>query len=301
MAVENFSSQHHYFSAGIVPAAIGLAAALGLFASSALAQQRPVSHAPTPAAEARCGRLADRLLTATGSSEVLRGATQISRLQFQNGLANIPNLTDAEKQQINAAFGRAFDPDRLSASVRSHLISRCDVPTYSAVLSALASPVAQKMRQIEGEAATPAGSAALRQYFDGLRAHPPSSERVALVQRLEASRHEVRFLENLLVVMARETAAGFGTPSPSDRDLRDSMENYLPMMKRMMLLRELGVYRDAPDQDLAQYSAMWESAPFQRFNRILGASFVAALGSGVRQAAQAVRPFLGKAPVQPRR
>jgi hypothetical protein len=295
--VKNFSSLLH-FSARPAPAAIGLAATLGLFASSALAQQTSVLHTPR-AERSRCDHLADQLLTATGSNEALRGATQISRLQFQNGLAGIPNLTDADKQQINAAFARAFDPERFRASIRSHLALRCDAPTYSAVLSTLASPVAQRMRQFEAEAGTAAGSAALRRYFDGLNAHPPSSRRVALVDRLEASRHEVQFLENLFVLMARETAAGFGTIPPSDSDIRNSMETYVPMVKRMILLRGLGVYRDASDQDLAQYSAMWESAPFQKYNRILRQSLEVALGSGVRQAAQAVRPFLGKAPSRP--
>ena len=70
------------------------------------------------------------------------------------------------------------------------------------------------------------------------------------------------------------------------------MQNYLPMAKQMILMRGLGVYRDAPDRDLVGYTAMWLSPSFQRFNRILAESFDAAFGTGVREAAQAVRPFL---------
>lgn len=295
-AVKNSGLTHHSV-ARVAPVAIGLVAMIGLCSGSVLAQQKPIPHtASTPVKAAGCGQLADRLLTDTGYSNALRGATQISRIQFQSGLATIPDLTKTEKQRIEAAFGRAFDPDRLRASVRSHLVSSCDVATYNAVLSALASPLGQRMRRIEDQAGTAAGAAALRQYFHQLNAHPPAPERVALIQRLETNRHELEFLESLLFVMARQTAAGFGNRPPSDEDIRESMQVYLPMAKRMILLRGLGVYRDAPDRDLEAYSAMWKTAPFQKFNRILGKSFEVALGSGVRQAAQAVRPYLGKVP-----
>jgi hypothetical protein len=300
-AVKNLGSTYRLL-ARFAPMAIGLVAMIGLCFGSVLGQQSPIPHtAPTSAKAAGCGQLADRLLTDTGYSNALRGVTRISRIQFQSGLARIPNLTKAEKQQIEAAFGRAFDADRLRASVRSHLVSRCDIATYNAVLSALASPLGQRMRRIEDRAGTAAGAAALRQYFYQLHAHPPAPERVALIQRLESNRHELEFLENLLFVMARETALGFGNRPPSDVDIRESMQIYLPMAKRMILLRGLGVYRDAPDQDLAAYSAMWKTAPFQKFNRILGKSFEVALGSGVRQAAQAVRPYMGKVPPRPNR
>jgi hypothetical protein len=86
---------------------------------------------------------------------------------------------------------------------------------------------------------------------------------------------------------------------PSDTDLRASLQAALPMAKQMILLRELGVYRDAPDKDLVRYTALWLSPAFQRFNRILGESFDAAFGSGVREAAQAVRPFLKRAGPEP--
>lgn len=281
--------------------AIGLVAGVPVCAGPISAQQRPIPHTAAPASNAvECGKLADRLLIETGYSSALNGATQISRMEFQSGLASIPNLTETDKKRIEAAFGHALDPVRLRASVRSHLVSRCDVATYSAVLSALATPLGQRMRRIENAAGTPAGSAALRQYFDQLNAHPPTEQRIAVVKRLETSRHDAQFLENLLFVIFRQTAVGFGNRPPSDAEIRDSLETYMPMAQRMILLRELAVYRDVPDGDVAQYAAMWESAPFQRFNRILAASFEAAFGEGVRQAAQAVRPFLGKAPSRPK-
>jgi hypothetical protein len=251
------------------------------------------------AAPARCDELAERLLAKTGYSDALRGATRISRMEFQTGLSEIPNLSDAERGQAEAAFARAFDPARLRASVRSHLVSRCDVPTYQAVLASLASPLALRMRRLEDASGTKAGAEALRAYYEQMHDNPPSQDRVELLERLEASRHEIEFLQNLLMVMARETAAGFGEPMPSDTDLRASLQAALPMAKQMILLRELGVYRDAPDKDLVQYTALWLSPAFQRFNRILGESFDAAFGSGVREAAQAVRPFLKRAGPEP--
>lgn len=287
------------FSTSIVPRVVVLSSAILLLAGPVAARQKPGSPAtqpPRPAQAANCGQLADRLLAATGYSDTLNSVTRISHRQFQNGLAGFPNLTEAQKHQVNAAFGRAFDPVRLRARVRARLVSRCDVATYDAVLTALASPLAQRMRRIEAEAATPTGSQALRRYFDRIRNHPPSDGRVELIQRLEMSRQEPQLLVSLFTVMTRETAVGFHKPPPTDADIRNSMEEYLPFAKQMMLLRGLAVYRNAPDRDLIRYSAMWQSAPFQRFNAILGQSFVAAFGAGVREAAQAVRPFLGKAP-----
>jgi hypothetical protein len=260
----------------------------------------PATQSPRPAPASNCGQLADRLLSATGYSNTLRSVTQIWRRQFQNGLAGFPNLTEAQKRQVDDAFSHAFDPVRLRARVRARLVSRCDVATYNAVLTALASPLAQRMHRIEAEAGTPAGSQALRRYFDQIRTHPPSNARVALVERLEMSRQEPQLLVNLLTAMARETAIGFHTPPPSDADVHQSMQQYLPFASRMILLQGLAVYRNAPDRDLIRYSAMWQSAPFQRFNAILSQSFVAAFGRGVREAAQAVRPFLGKAPPGPK-
>jgi hypothetical protein len=253
------------------------------------------------AAPARCRELTDQLLAKTGYADALRGATEISRMEFQTGLSEIPNLNDAERSQANAAFARAFDPTRLRSSVRSQLIAKCDVATYEAVLASLASPLALRMRRLEDASGTKAGAEALRTYYDHMQQNPPGEERVELMERLEKSRHEMEFLQNLLLVMARETAAGFGEPVPSDTDIRASMQGALPMAQQMILLRELGVYRDAPDKDLVQYTAMWLSPAFQRFNRILGESFDAAFGTGVRQAAQAVKPFLKRAGSKPAR
>lgn len=283
----------------MVPKVVLLSPAMLLLICPLAARQKastPATQPPRPAPVSNCAQLANRLLDATGYSNTLRSVTHISRRQFQNGLAGFPNLTAAQKRQVNAAFSRAFDPVRLRARVRARLVSRCDVATYNAVLTALASPLAQRMHRIEVDAGTPAGSQALRRYFDQIRSHPPSDARVALIERLETSRQEPQLLVNLFTVLARETAVGFHTPPPSDADIHQSMQQYLPFASRMILLQGLAVYRNAPDHDLIRYSAMWQSAPFQRFNAILSESFVAAFGAGVREAAQAVRPFLGKAP-----
>ncbi len=285
-------------STRVVPLVVSCLGLVFLCAGSVSARQLPVRRTASPVAKAEvCGHLADRLLSAIGYADSLNGATQISRMEFQSGLDTIPNLTAGERKQVSDAFGRAFDSARLQASVRAHLVLRCDEGTYNAVLSSLASPLAQRMRRIEVQAGSPEGAAALRQYFDHIRLHPPSNERMAVVGRLADSRHELQFLERLLLVTAREIAVGFGNPPPSQAEIRDAMQTYLPMAQRMILIRELGVYRDVPDRDLSRYAAMWESGPFQRFSRILEESSAAAFGSGVREAAQAVRPFLGKAPV----
>jgi hypothetical protein len=272
-------------------------------AARVAAQVKPAPRASAVrrAAEepASCEQLADRLLAKTGYSDALRGATQISRMEFQSGLAELPNLSEAERSQVNTAFAHAFDPARLRSSVRVHLISHCDVPTYEAVLASLSSPLALRMRRLEDASGAKAGAEALRAYYEQMRRRPPSDERVELMERLSTSRHEMQFLQNLLLVIARETAAGFGEPPPSDADIQASLETALPMAKQMILMRELGVYRDAPDKDLVEYTAMWLSPPFQRFNRILGESFDAAFGAGVREAAQAVRPFLKRAGTEP--
>lgn len=277
-----------------VPLLAGCLAAVLLSAGSLSAQQR--RQVPPAGNAAVCGHLADQLLTATGYADSLKGATEISRIEFQLGLDSISHLTAADRKQIEEAFGRAFDPVRLRASIRAHMIQHCDQGTYNAVLYSLSSPLAQKMHQIEVQAGTAAGIVALRRYFDQISQHPPSAERMAVVKRLVASRHQLQFLERLLFVTAREIAVGFGNPPPSGANVRDAMRTYLPMADRMLLMRELGVYHDVPDRDLSRYAAMWESAPFQRFNRILTESSAAAFGSRVREAAQAVRPFLGKAP-----
>lgn len=288
------------FSGRSIAAVIGVCLSLGAPAAC-FAAQLPARPARVGTAPATCVQLTDRVLERTGYSAALRSAAEISRIEFQSGLARIPNLSDAEKSRMNAAFAHAFDPARLHSRVRSQLIARCDAPTYQSVLAELASPLGRRMRRLEDASGTKAGAQALRAYFDQMRQHPPSRERVELIERLETSQHEVEFLENLLMVMSRETAAGFGKPAPSETDIQASMQNHLPMIKQMILMRGLGVYRDAPDKDLVGYTAMWLSPSFQRFNRILAGAFDAAFGAGVREAAQAVRGFLkrdGREPSQ---
>jgi hypothetical protein len=285
---------------GVVTAACLFLCAPAVARAVAQGNPAPQVNAGRPvAAPAKCDDLVDQLLAKTGYSDALRGATEISRMEFQTGLSEIPNLNDADRSQANAAFARAFDPARLRSSVRSQLVSRCDAPAYKAVLASLSSLLALRMRRLEDASNSKAGAEALRAYYDQMHEHPPSEERVELLERLEKSRHEMEFLQNLLLVMARETAAGFGEPAPSDADIRVSLQSVLPMAQQMILLRELGVYRNAPDKDLVQYTAMWLSPAFQRFNLILGESFDAAFGTGVREAAQAVRPFLKRGSAEP--
>ncbi len=277
-------------------------AALAWFAVAALgislgAQARPehrkaVAPATVNGTRAVCRGMAGRLLDISGYGDALRGATAISRLQFQNGLAAIPGLNNAQRSQVAGAFARAFDPDRLRLRIRANLVARCDPVAYRAVLTGLSSPLGRRMRAWQAAAGTPEGARAIQLYLRQSAAQPPSPGRLALIQKLEASRHEFDFLQGLLVVMAREAAIGFGSTPPSDANIRRSLELNLPMAEKVVLLREAAVYRQAPDQDLVRYASLWSSAPFERFSGILAASFDAAFGTSVREAAQAVRPLI---------
>jgi hypothetical protein len=271
-----------------------VAAAFGVSLSAQVrpGQRKPAAPVEVNHTRAACQQQSGRLLDISGYGDALRGATAISRLQFQNGLAAIPGLSNAQRTQVVGAFARAFDPNRLRVRIRANLVSRCDPATYQAVLTGLGSPLGRRMRAWEVAAGTPEGARAVQSYLSHSAEQPPTPDRLALIQKLETSRHELDFLQGLLVVMAKEAAIGFGSTPPSDADIGRSLELNLPMAEKIILLREAAVYRHAPDQDLAQYASLWSSAPFQRFSRILAASFDAAFGTSVREAAQAVRPLI---------
>ena len=254
--------------------------------------RKPVAPAAVNGRRAVCREMAGRLLDVSGYGDALRGATKISQLQFQNGLAAIPDLTDAQRNKVAGAFARAFDPDRLRLRIRANLVARCDPAAYRAVLTGLGSPLGRRMRAWQVEAGTPKGVRAIQLYLRQSETQPLSPDRLALIQKLETSRHEFDFLQGLLVVMAREAAIGFGSTPPSDANIRRSLALNLPMAEKVVLLREAAIYRQASDQDLVRYASLWDSGPFERFSGILAASFDAAFGTSVREAAQAVRPLI---------
>lgn len=158
----------------------------------------------------------------------------------------------------------SFPPDSLRQRLRERFAAdfNFNEPHLRALLADISGPVAQRMIALEARGGD--DEAGLTQFLEKQRQTPLPEQRQALFRRLEAAVGASRQATEITLVTARAMmqgagAAGGQSVADLEGELAKMRATLEPRMREGLLLSLAYTYRDASDEDLAAYAAIYES------------------------------------------
>ena len=218
-----------------------------------------------------CRALVDELIVATGlKSDFSLFSRDIYPAVTTNAFHGLDSKTRAE---VIAIMQREFHPSVLEAGVRRGLLGRCDPANYAASLEVLRSPLVARMIKLEMAFNSRAVGNDRKSRAAAFREHPATQQRMALLQHLDDATGSSDFLIDLTVSAITSLAssiAGEGVPQAQLDDLRAKLT---AAAKQGSLGTFYVAYQSATDDELRQYTAVWETPPIQQLNDAIKAVF----------------------------
>lgn len=236
----------------------------------------PFAHA---ADDPERAALIDELIAGSGIDAVIDELPANLAAQFE---ALPPNVYDDDVDRYAKAMLAAADLDRFREAVKALLEANYDPKRYKAIRDVLATPFARKMLAVELAANRPEAQAGLEQFLT----NPPANlsvKRLALIHKIDKGAH----VTESMWILASDVAVGIAISKadtlPEDfhlelTDLREARNQTRGVMwDGLAELTEVSLaymYRDVPDEELAQYVAMYESKPMRWFAELQHAAWV---------------------------
>jgi hypothetical protein len=164
-------------------------------------------------------------------------------------------------------LGDAFRTEVLYGAVRGAFRSNYDPSRMGFVIAQLRTPLFRKVAALEVAASEPGAKQDLERFALGLQGDIPKPERVALVQRHEASMRSAELQIEMGVVAYRTVTRSLEPVLPSEkrptaretdfaeRTLRAQQDRLV----REALVRWLYTFRSLTDEELAEYVAFGET------------------------------------------
>lgn len=225
----------------------------------------PQVAAPAPAPQASAAAvnreaLIDEALEATGMNKA------VDQIQEQMTAGMDAGGQGKLKPEVRALLRKtmleSFPPDSLRQRLRERFAADFNEPHLRALLADISGPVAQRMIALEAQGGD--DEAGLTQFLEKQRQTPLPEPRQALFRRLEAAVGASRQATEITLVTARAMmqgagAAGGQSVADLEGELAKMRATLEPRMREGLLLSLAYTYRDASDEDLAAYAAIYES------------------------------------------
>lgn len=221
----------------------------------------PGQASAPPSPEQAKATLVGEALEATGMNRALE---QISQQMMEGGDASgsadqVPPEVAAKLRQ---AMRESFPAEPMRERLRQRLLTDYNEAYLRALLDDVKKPEIQSL--IAMESAHAPSRETLLAFAEEQRQAPPPPARAELLKRLEAAVGATRQASEIVMTTARAMMQGVanasGRPAPALEDkmaqLRATLE---PTLRENLLLSMAYTYRQAKDENLSAYTAMYES------------------------------------------
>lgn len=242
--------------------------------------------AQDPAPE--CGALTAQALELSGMNEFVEQLPAIFE-EYARDKMEEDAASPEEQEKFLAAMQGVFDPEVVSAGLRTALERECEPAVMQSAVASLDSPLAQKMRKLEAAAGTAEGAQRLEEFAGNLPGNPPEAGRLQLVRRLDEISGASEFQADMTIAMLQGMAEGFGQEKQAAEQLPTVRRDLFPVVRASVLVTMLFSYQEASDQELNDYIALYESEPLQRFTRTVTQAFNAAVKGQAKEAARRLK------------
>jgi len=224
-------------------------------------------------------------------------------------VAQVPLLLQAQLEQergehppevyqaLRQAFAQAYAAETLYEKVVAHFEAAATAEQLLAAREWLRTPLSQKMTRLEIAAGAPQAQEEMQEFAASLEADPPSSDRVALVQELDAAVGATDTTIAISVATVRAVVKGVQPLLPAEQRMSEEeieeevtgLEAELQStMKYSTWLSFLYTYRSVSDQELADYLAYWQSAEGRWLSRTTGDALVDAITAAAEDAGKRI-------------
>ncbi len=117
----------------------------------------------------------------------------------------------------------------------------------------------------------------LQGYIAAVSQHPPSAERLQLIQRLDTSSGGTTLLADTIQVTMRTMMALEGRQAAANSPGAQIPKTVLDSLHNMVVTTLLFTYRDVSDQELGQYADIWERPALRNFTASFSQAFIGTL------------------------
>lgn len=224
-------------------------------------------------------------------------------------VAQVPLLLQAQLEQerdqhppeayqaLRQAFAQAYRAETLYDRVIAHFEAAATTEQLLAAREWLRTPLSQKMTQLEAAAGTPQAQQEMQEFAASLGANPPSSDRVALAQELDAAVGATDTTIAISVATVRAVVKGVQPLLPAEQRMAEEEIEHEVMeleaelqqtMKYGTWLSFLYTYRSVSDQELTDYLAYWQSAEGRWLSRTAGDALLEAVTAAAEDAGKRI-------------
>ena len=301
-------------------------AAKGAPEASKPAAAAPVAAAPSPAPGADAAKAAaaakpaakpiptnpDQLIaeiieTSGAKAQIQVFAREVGRNASAASQSGQQKMSDADAKSLYEIAGRIFEPGKMTADVAASLKASYDADRMTRFLEIVRRPIALKMTAQETRQTPPEETARL---LEDIRKNPPSAARQKLVQTLDEITQSTETGVQLATMTAREMVdatfnelqkAGKQIPKQARQLMGSQIVASQGSMRSSFRTTFLIIYRDASDEELAEYVKLLDTDTGRWGLQLLADAQRSVVESRVRGFAQevaqlAVRQVLARGP-----
>jgi hypothetical protein len=217
---------------------------------------------PSSAQEA----LVEEALDLSGVEAILARA----REQMDPRLARRQGLSEREMDLLKRVQAEWFETGAFREAITGKLRARFSPERVSALLDGVRSPLVRKMIELETQVASaPLLATELSDFSLRLQTHPPTPQRVALIQRLDGATQTSETISRAVIAMMRGAARQIDPTVPAEMRLQHGdldkliqrfKYEYQPAIQQGTRMRLLYAYRSIADKELEDYVRWRESA-----------------------------------------
>jgi hypothetical protein len=184
--------------------------------------------------------------------------------EFAEGLQDVLGMglgntySPAVAQRVAIIARAEFDSSKLLSKLEQRFVGACNMSMLQAVIAGMTSDPARKMADMEEFVDSPEGVQKRAEYIRSSRPAPVSA-RLDLLEKLQATRGSGEFVVDVVSAVDRAIGAKSAYSGASAR------KKFLDRYQSGELQKMQFTYRDATDQELAQYIELLQSRPFRDF------------------------------------
>ena len=244
------------------------------------------------------------VLERSGLSELINQLPQHIQAGMSDSLrdGNEAGIPPEDIVVISDIVQQSFASEAIMHDVVAHFEQHYDKARLASVMKQLETPLAERMMQLEVEAARPEAYQEMMKFAATLETDPPATPRLELLSDLDKKSHtteltvalQVEIIQSIMRVMAAY-AAEQGIPFATEE-----MEQTLDTMsgqvwdnaQYMTLVSYLYTYRQVSDADIREYTGMYQDTDMQWYLALSSSALINAMSRAMTNAGESITQHL---------
>lgn len=268
-----------------------------------LAATLVLAFAPAAHAEVDRSAVVRKLMTLSGVENQMKPvASQVSaEILTQSQQRSVPGL---ETVLVGAAQAE-FAAPRLLRDIHASLLERYDARNLAAVLRWLTSPTGRRLTSLEERASFELDATRMTAFAESMANNPLPAERMALLERLDASMHITEQAVQMTLAIAHATALTCNVLASSpaaESQLRAALEGQREQIQGalagMIFVSLAMTYREATDAELTAYITFGETPEGRWYTKAMTKALETAIAGATARTVQSAKQLVS-APAAP--